>query len=204
MFNKIELKYNFKDLEPNIDEETMYTHYNKHYNTYTENLNNALEHLPEFKDMDIISILKNIKEDNNYYMAIRNNGGGYLNHSMYFDMLTPKSTPLPNKLEEKINEDFTNFDNFKSELISKGLSHFGSGWVWVILENDKLKIITTNNQDNPYMFGQTPIMGIDLWEHAYYLHYQNRRPDYIKEFFRVINWDKVSENYEKALKPHHQ
>ena len=199
MFNKIELKYDFKDLEPNIDEETMYTHYNKHYNTYTENLNNALEHLPEFKDMDIISILKNIKEDNNYYMAIRNNGGGYLNHSMYFDMLTPKSTPLPNKLEEKINEDFTNFDNFKSEIISKGLSHFGSGWVWVILENDKLKIITTNNQDNPYMFGQTPIMGIDLWEHAYYLKYKNLRKDYLENIFNVIDWN-IVENYYNNLK----
>lgn len=199
MFNKIELKYNFKDLEPNIDEETMYTHYNKHYNTYTENLNNTLEYLPEFKDMDIISILKNIKEDNNYYMAIRNNGGGYLNHSMYFDMLTPKSTPLPNKLEEKINEDFTNFDNFKSELISKGLSHFGSGWVWVILENDKLKIITTNNQDNPYMFGQTPIMGIDLWEHAYYLKYKNLRKDYLENIFNIIDWN-IVENYYNNLK----
>lgn len=199
MFNKIELKYDFKDLEPNIDEETMYTHYNKHYNVYTENLNNALEHLPEFKDMDIISILKNIKEDNNYYMAIRNNGGGYLNHSMYFDMLTPKSTPLPNKLEEKINEDFTNFDNFKSELISKGLSHFGSGWVWVILENNKLKIITTNNQDNPYMFGQTPIMGIDLWEHAYYLKYKNLRKDYLENIFNVIDWN-IVENYYNNLK----
>ena len=199
MFNKIELKYDFKDLEPNIDEETMYTHYNKHYNTYTENLNNALEHLPEFKDMDIISILKNIKEDNNYYMAIRNNGGGYLNHSMYFDMLTPKSTPLPSKLEEKINEDFTNFDNFKSELISKGLSHFGSGWVWVILENNKLKIITTNNQDNPYMFGQTPIMGIDLWEHAYYLKYKNLRKDYLENIFNVIDWN-IVENYYNNLK----
>ena len=199
MFNKIELKYDFKDLEPNIDEETMYTHYNKHYNTYTENLNNALEHLPEFKDMDIISILKNIKEDNNYYMAIRNNGGGYLNHSMYFDMLTPKSTPLPNKLEEKINEDFTNFDNFKSEIISKGLSHFGSGWVWVILENHKLKIITTNNQDNPYMFGQTPIMGIDLWEHAYYLKYKNLRKDYLENIFNVIDWN-IIENYYNNLK----
>ena len=199
MFNKIELKYDFKDLEPNIDEETMYTHYNKHYNTYTENLNNALEHLPEFKDMDIISILKNIKEDNNYYMAIRNNGGGYLNHSMYFDMLTPKSTSLPNKLEEKINEDFTNFDNFKFELISKGLSHFGSGWVWVILENDKLKIITTNNQDNPYMFGQTPIMGIDLWEHAYYLKYKNLRKDYLENIFNVIDWN-IVENYYNNLK----
>lgn len=199
MFNKIELKYDFKDLEPHIDEETMYTHYNKHYNTYTENLNNALEHLPEFKDMDIISILKNIKEDNNYYMAIRNNGGGYLNHSMYFDMLTPKSTPLPNKLEEKINEDFTNFDNFKSEIISKGLSHFGSGWVWVILENDKLKIITTNNQDNPYMFGQTPIMGIDLWEHAYYLKYKNLRKDYLENIFNIIDWN-IVENYYNNLK----
>lgn len=199
MFNKIELKYDFKDLEPNIDEETMYTHYNKHYNAYTENLNNALEHLPEFKDMDIISILKNIKEDNNYYMAIRNNGGGYLNHSMYFDILTPKSTPLPSKLEEKINEDFTNFDNFKSELISKGLSHFGSGWVWVILENDKLKIITTNNQDNPYMFGKTPIMGIDLWEHAYYLKYKNLRKDYLENIFNVIDWN-IVENYYNNLK----
>lgn len=199
MFNKIELKYDFKDLEPNIDEETMYTHYNKHYNTYTENLNNALEHLPEFKDMDIISILKNIKEDNNYYMAIRNNGGGYLNHSMYFDMLTPKSTPLPNKLEEKINEDFTNFDNFKSEIISKGLSHFGSGWVWVILENDNLKIITTNNQDNPYMFGHTPVMGIDLWEHAYYLKYKNLRKDYLENIFNVIDWN-IVENYYNNLK----
>lgn len=199
MFNKIELKYDFKDLEPNIDEETMYTHYNKHYNTYTENLNNALEHLLEFKDMDIISILKNIKEDNNYYMAIRNNGGGYLNHSMYFDMLTPKSTPLPSKLEEKINEDFTNFDNFKSEIISKGLSHFGSGWVWVILENNKLNIITTNNQDNPYMFGQTPIMGIDLWEHAYYLKYKNLRKDYLENIFNVIDWN-IVENYYNNLK----
>lgn len=199
MFNKIELKYDFKDLEPHIDEETMYTHYNKHYNAYTENLNNALEHLPEFKDMDIISILKNIKENNNYYMAIRNNGGGYLNHSMYFDMLTPKSTPLPNKLEEKINENFTNFDNFKSEIISKGLSHFGSGWVWVILENDKLKIITTNNQDNPYMFGQTPIMGIDLWEHAYYLKYKNLRKDYLENIFNVIDWN-IVENYYNNLK----
>ena len=199
MFNKIELKYDFKDLEPHIDEETMYTHYNKHYNAYTENLNKALEHLPEFKDMDIISILKNIKENNNYYMAIRNNGGGYLNHSMYFDMLTPKSTPLPNKLEEKINENFTNFDNFKSEIISKGLSHFGSGWVWVILENDKLKIITTNNQDNPYMFGQTPIMGIDLWEHAYYLKYKNLRKDYLENIFNVIDWN-IVENYYNNLK----
>ena len=199
MFNKIELKYDFKDLEPNIDEETMYTHYNKHYNTYTENLNNALEHLPEFKDMDIISILKNIKEDNNYYMTIRNNGGGYLNHSMYFDMLTTHTTPLPSKLEEKIINDFKSFDNFKSEIISKGLSHFCSGWVWVILENNQLKIITTNNQDNPYMFGQTPIMGIDLWEHAYYLKYKNLRKDYLENIFNVIDWN-IVENYYNNLK----
>ncbi len=194
MFKKIELKYGFKDLEPYLDEETMLTHYNKHYNTYAENLNNALENIPEFKNMDIISILKNIKENNNYYMAIRNNGGGYLNHSMYFDMLSPKSTPLPTKLEEKISNDFTSFDSFKSEIISKGLSHFGSGWVWVIVEDNHLKIITTNNQDNPYMFGQTPIMGIDLWEHAYYLKYKNLRKNYLENIFNVIDWN-VVENY---------
>lgn len=210
MFKQIELSYNFDALEPNIDAKTMEIHYGKHHAAYTNNLNDALKNnAPQFLEKPIEEILANLEVlPEQIRGAVRNNGGGFYNHNLYFEIMGPNAGGEPTgELAEKINETFGSFDAFKEEFAKAAATRFGSGWAWLVVNKDgKLKVTSTANQDNPLMPGVTPcgcsqgtpILGIDVWEHAYYLNYQNRRPDYISAFLNVINWDEVSKKYEAA------
>ncbi len=210
MFKQIELSYEFDALEPNIDARTMKIHYGKHYATYTNNLNDTLKNnAPEFLEKPIEEILENLKIlPESIRRAVRNNGGGFYNHNLYFEIIGPNAGGEPTgELAEKINEAFGSFETFKEEFSKAAATRFGSGWAWLVVNKDgKLKVTSTANQDNPLIPGVTtcecsegtPILGIDVWEHAYYLNYQNRRADYISAFFNVINWDAVAKKYADA------
>ena len=199
-FKLPDLNYGYSDLEPFIDSKTMEIHHSKHHQGYTNNLNNAIEGT-NFQEMGIIDLLKSMDMNN---AALRNNGGGFYNHSLFWSIIGPNKGGTPNgEISDKINSYFGSFDSFK-ELFSKAAaSRFGSGWAWLCVKNDgTLEVCSTANQDNPLMpnmgCGGTPILGIDVWEHAYYLNYQNRRPEYISAFFNIIDWESVSEIYKKA------
>lgn len=197
---QLELKYSFDVLEPYIDALTMETHYSKHHKTYTDNLVNAIENNPELQNRSIEDLLTNLdKLPKQVQATIRNNGGGYYNHNLFFDILTPNPIKNPNgDLLNQINKDFGSFENLKNELINAGLTQFGSGWAWLVKdENKNLKVIKTANQDTPLELGLYPILGIDVWEHAYYLKYKNLRKDYLINIFEVIDWNKVAEYYNK-------
>lgn len=204
MFKQIELNYNFNALEPHIDELTMNTHYSKHHAAYTNNLNGALEKLPQFKDASIEDVLKKLSDisDEGLRTAVRNNGGGYYNHNLYFASLKPGGSKKPSgDLASRIDKDFGSFDSLKEKLTSAAVGRFGSGWAWLSANNDgELQVSSSPNQDNPLMDnkGWTPILGIDVWEHAYYLKYKNLRGDYISAFYEVLNWDEVAANYAKV------
>ena len=205
MFEQVKLNYDFASLEPHIDELTMQTHYGKHHAGYTNNLNNALEKLPQLAGKSIEEILSNLAtiEDAALRTAVRNNGGGYYNHNLYFDILSPAGgQPPQGKLAEQIKADFNSFDELVQKLTSTAASVFGSGWAWLSKDpSGKLVVSSTPNQDNPLMThgGQlTPILGIDVWEHAYYLKYKNMRADYLKAIFNVIDWNNVAQRYTEA------
>jgi Fe-Mn family superoxide dismutase len=191
------LPYAYDALEPHIDARTMEIHHTKHHNGYTTKLNAAIDG-SDLASQSIEEILKNMDMDNK---ALRNNGGGYYNHVLFWEIMSPDGGGNPEgDLAAAINESFGSFDNFKEQFSSAAGTRFGSGWAWLcVYPGGKLDICSTPNQDNPLMpgvgCGGYPILGIDVWEHAYYLHYQNRRPDYIKEFYSVINWNKVAENF---------
>ena len=194
------LSYAYDALEPNIDSRTMEIHHSKHHNGYTTNLNNAIAGTP-LADQSIEEILKGLDLNNK---AVRNNGGGYYNHRLFWNIMSPNGGGLPTgTLATAIDSAFGSFDNFKSEFAKAAATQFGSGWAWLCVHVDgTVKVCATANQDNPLMpgigCGGTPILGIDVWEHAYYLNYQNRRPDYIQAFFNVIDWNKVSELFTKG------
>ena len=196
-FELPKLKYSYDSLEPHIDSKTMEIHHGKHHAGYTNNLNNAISG-SELENHSIEEILKNLNMENS---ALRNNAGGYYNHNLFWDILSPSGGGKPNgRLLESINNGFESFENFKEEFSKAAATRFGSGWAWLCVhENGTLKVCSTANQDNPLMpgigFDGFPILGIDVWEHAYYLNYQNRRPDYINAFFNIINWGKVNEKY---------
>lgn len=199
-FKLPELPYAYDALEPHFDAMTMEIHHTKHHAGYTNNLNNALENSDNKSD-DIEYILKNIGD---YSTAVRNNGGGYYNHKLFWTILSANGGGKPTgKLAEAINESFGSFEAFQKEFNTAAATRFGSGWAWLCVENGKLEVCSTPNQDNPLMpgvgCGGYPIMGLDVWEHAYYLKFQNRRPDYIAEFWNVVNWDQVSKNYEASI-----
>lgn len=197
-----ELPYAYNALEPQIDAKTMEIHHTKHHQTYITNLNAALEKHPELADQDLVSIVANINIiPDDIRTAVRNNGGGHLNHSLFWEILAPASGSTPKgKLSEALDETFGSFEAFKTVFDTAAKTRFGSGWAWLVVTADKkLEVISTPNQDNPIMEGKTPVLGLDVWEHAYYLNYQNRRPDYIQAFFEIVNWDKVSELYEATL-----
>ena len=203
MFKQVELKYAYNALEPHIDAKTMEIHYTKHHAAYTNNLNDLLsKNAPEFLDKSIEEVLANLDSLPEAIRAgVRNNGGGLFNHNLYFSTMAPNAGGAPTgELAEKINEAFGSFDNFKTEIAKAGATRFGSGWAWLCVKDGKLSVCSTPNQDVPVMngvgCGGTPILGIDVWEHAYYLNYQNRRPDYIEAFFNVIDWNAVAKNYE--------
>ena len=195
------LPYATNALEPHIDAITMEIHHTKHHQAYVTNLNNAIAGTPA-DNLSIEEICKNIS---NYPVAVRNNCGGHFNHTLFWNIMAPNSGGLPTgELASAIDKQFGNFEEFKKQFANAGATRFGSGWAWLAVKADKsLCVCSTPNQDNPIMdiaeCKGTPILGMDVWEHAYYLHYQNRRPDYISAFFNVINWNKVAELYKKAL-----
>ncbi|SHO54009.1 superoxide dismutase [Anaerocolumna xylanovorans] len=205
MFKQVELKYDFNALEPHIDELTMVTHYTKHHAAYTNNLNAALEKSPELADKSIEDIFTSLADiaDEAQKNAIRNNGGGFYNHNLYFSTLSPNAGGEPDgKLSEQIKKDFGSFDALKERLSQAAATRFGSGWAWLSVNKDgALQVSSSPNQDNPIMETKgewVPILGIDVWEHAYYLKYKNLRADYIKSFFEVLDWKEVASNYKNA------
>jgi len=190
------LNYAFDALEPNIDAKTMEIHYGKHHNGYTNNLNNLISGT-ENENKNIEEILKSLDLNNS---GLRNNAGGYFNHNLFWEIMSPNSGGEPkSEISDSINSSFGSFENFKNEFSKAAATRFGSGWAWLCAhKNGKLEICSTANQDNPLMpngCGGNPILCLDVWEHAYYLNYQNRRPDYINAFFNVINWDEVNKKF---------
>lgn len=191
------LPYSFNALEPNIDARTMEIHHGKHHQAYVTNLNNAISGT-DAEQLSIEEICKNISK---YPMAVRNNGGGHYNHDLFWKVLSPAGGGAPTgELLEAIQSAFGSFDEFKSRFSSAGATRFGSGWAWLVKKSDgKLEVASTPNQDNPLMdiaeVKGTPILGLDVWEHAYYLNYQNRRPDYIASFWNIVNWGEVSARF---------
>jgi Fe-Mn family superoxide dismutase len=200
-FGLIKLPFSYDALAPEIRSLTLETHYSKHYVSYTNNLNKEIVST-EFENMPIEDILKKLDLNN---AKLRQNAGGYYNHTMYFNLLTPKEQTPQDTLAGSINKEFGSFNNLTNQFKGQATKQFGSGWVWLVVDKlGKLQVTTTENQDNPLMRNAlvpgTPILGIDLWEHAYYLDYQNRKGSYIDAFYKHINWEKVNENYIEALK----
>jgi Fe-Mn family superoxide dismutase len=192
------LNYNYNALEPFIDEQTMVIHHTKHHQAYVDNLNNALDKHPELFEKDLESLLKNLESlPQDIKTAVQNNGGGHYNHQLFWELLTPNQEPINNELLKVIEKDFGSFDNFKEAFTNAAKTRFGSGWAWLVLTNEnKLVVTSTANQDTPLHLGK-PLLALDVWEHAYYLKYQNRRPDYISAFWNIVNWNKVYELYLK-------
>jgi superoxide dismutase, Fe-Mn family len=195
------LTYDYKDLEPYIDAKTMEVHYSKHYLGYTNNLNKAIV-ASDISHTTIEEVLKNMNLQD---FALRNNAGGYYNHNLFWENIAPNAGGTPTGiLKEAIENEFESFENFKAQLAEAGAKQFGSGWAWLMVnKSGKLEVVSTPNQDNPLMKGLsvsgTPILALDVWEHAYYLNYQNKRSDYIDAFFNIINWDVVAERYAKTI-----
>lgn len=195
-----DLPYDYDALEPTIDERTMKIHHTKHHQGYTDKVNAALEG-HELANLDIEEVLRRIDEvPADKKQAVVNNGGGYANHKLFWTILSPKGGGSPDgELAEDIKKTFGSFDKFKEEFSNAAGSRFGSGWAWLSVDGSgNLVVHSTPNQDSPLMDGYTPILGIDVWEHAYYLNYQNRRPDYVSAFWNVVNWDQVAKNYKAA------
>ncbi|MFA5904543.1 MAG: superoxide dismutase [Desulfobacula sp.] len=191
------LPYDYNSLEPFIDEQTMRIHHTKHHQTYVDKLNAALNGHGEFETLHVDELLKNLNNvPEEIRTAVRNHGGGHSNHSFFWPLLK-KNVPFGGAVSEGIIKQFGSFEKFRDDFSNKTALLFGSGWTWLTLDNGKFEIIATPNQDSPISLGKTPVLGLDVWEHAYYLKYQNRRPDYIKAFFEVINWEKVNELFYK-------
>jgi superoxide dismutase, Fe-Mn family len=195
------LPYDYAALEPHIDTQTMQIHHDKHHAAYVTNLNNALQGQAQFETMSVESILRQINSvPENIRTAVRNNAGGHSNHTMFWEIMTPGGSSQPTgDLAASLDQTFGSFDQFRADFNDAGVKRFGSGWAWLVLGTDgKLQVISTANQDSPFMDGLYPVMGNDVWEHAYYLKYQNRRPDYLNAWWNVVNWDVVGARYQKA------
>ena len=195
-----DLPYAYDALEPYIDEETMHLHHDKHHNTYVTNLNSAIEKYPELGEKTIEELLSDMDAiPTDIKTAVRNNGGGHANHSFFWEIMAPNAGGEPTgEIKEAINEAFGDFSSFKEEFKKAAVGRFGSGWAWLVMENGKLAITSTANQDSPLMEGKTPILGLDVWEHAYYLKYKNVLTDYIAALLNVINWDELNKRFEAA------
>lgn len=198
------LPYEYNALEPHIDAKTMEIHYTKHHQVYVDKLNAALEKHPKLFDKKVEELLagnmKIVPED--IKMAVRNHGGGHANHSLFWQIMTgnKKDNEFKGKIADEIKKEFGSFSDFQTKFNDAALGRFGSGWAWLVLHNGKLEVYSTANQDSPLMDGKIPLLGLDVWEHAYYLHYQNKRADYASAFWNVVNWKKVNELFEKAIK----
>lgn len=195
-----QLPYAYDALEPHIDKETMNIHHTKHHNTYVTNLNNALEGNDELLSKTVEELVSNLDAvPEAARTAVRNNGGGHANHSLFWEVISPNGGGQPTgDLAAAIDSKFGSFENFKEEFSKAATTRFGSGWAWLVVNNGELEVTSTPNQDNPLMEGKTPVLGLDVWEHAYYLNYQNRRPDYINAFWNVVNWDEAAKRYQAA------
>ncbi|HFZ7480780.1 TPA: superoxide dismutase SodA [Streptococcus agalactiae] len=194
-----DLPYAYDALEPHIDAETMTLHHDKHHATYVANANAAIEKHPEIgEDLEaLLADVSQIPED--IRQAVINNGGGHLNHALFWELMSPEETQISQELSEDINATFGSFEDFKAAFTAAATGRFGSGWAWLVVNAEgKLEVLSTANQDTPIMEGKKPILGLDVWEHAYYLNYRNVRPNYIKAFFEIINWNKVNELYQAA------
>ena len=195
------LPYAYNALEPHIDEQTMQLHHDKHHAAYVNNANAALESLPQFANLPVDELLRRINEvPENVRTTLRNNAGGHSNHSMFWAIMGPNGGGQPTgAVAQAINDTFGSFDQFKAQFNDAGAKRFGSGWAWLVMDrNGKLSVTSTANQDSPLMDGLYPIMGNDVWEHAYYLKYQNRRPEYLNAWWNVVNWNEVNRRYEQA------
>jgi Fe-Mn family superoxide dismutase len=198
------LPYPSDALEPHIDKQTMEIHHGKHHNAYVTNLNKALEQAPDLQNKSIQDLLKNnlAAVPESIKTAVRNNGGGHANHSMFWTILGPRAGGNPSgNLATAINSAFGSFDKFKEQFAAAATTRFGSGWAWLVKEGNKVAITSTANQDSPIMEGKYPIIGLDVWEHAYYLKYQNRRPDYIAAWWNVVRWDEAEKRFNGGTLP---
>jgi len=195
------LPYDYNALEPHIDEQTMRIHHDKHHAAYVNNLNAALEGHPDLAALSIEELLRGIdRVPEAIRTAVRNNGGGHANHTLFWEIMKPGGSKEPTgELAAAINQTFGSFEKFKEEFSKAAIGRFGSGWAWLVVDaQGGLKVYSTANQDSPLMQGDTPILGLDVWEHAYYLKYQNRRPDYVQAWWNVVNWDEVARRYAAA------
>ena len=198
----IKLKYAYNALEPFMDAKTLEIHHGKHHQTYVDKLNAALANSPELQDKKLDELLMNLNNiPENIRNAVKNHGGGVFNHNFFWEIMTPnlEEKEFKGNIVKAIEKNFGSFDKFKEEFSNAALNRFGSGWAWLVVNNNELEIMSTANQDSPISEGKTPILGIDMWEHAMYLRYQNRKPEYLEAFFNVINWEQVEENYMKAM-----
>ncbi|PPA71420.1 superoxide dismutase [Jeotgalibacillus proteolyticus] len=195
-----ELPYSYDALEPHFDKETMNIHHTKHHNTYVTKLNDALEGHEDLQSKTIDELIADLNSvPESIRTAVRNNGGGHANHSFFWKILSPNGGGEPTgDLSSAINDKFGSFEKFKEEFAAAGAGRFGSGWAWLVVNNGELEITSTPNQDSPLTEGKTPVVGLDVWEHAYYLKYQNKRPDYINAFWDVVDWNAVEELYVAA------
>ncbi len=195
------LDYKYDALEPMIDAMTMEIHHSRHHQAYTNNFNVALKDVAGIEDLSAEEIVARIKEliPEEKRQAVMNHGGGYVNHALFFDVIGPNGGGLPTgALLDQINQDFGSFEAFKTLFVQAATAQFGSGWAWLVVVNGHLEVRKSANQDSPLVDGVTPILGIDVWEHAYYLKYQNKRPEYIENFFNVIRWDRVATRFEQV------
>ena len=195
-FSVPDLPYPYDALEPHIDEETMRIHHDKHHQAYVDKANAALEGT-EWADRDVEDVLRNLSSlPGDKQAAVRNNAGGHYNHTLFWQMMSPDGGGEPGgDLASAISDTFGSFDSFKEEMKNAGVARFGSGWAWLVKDNDGLAVVSTPNQDSPISDGATPLLGVDVWEHAYYLKYQNKRPEYLDAFWNVVNWDYVAERF---------
>ncbi|WP_040213785.1 superoxide dismutase [Clostridium polynesiense] len=198
-----QLKYDYNALEPYVDGLTMTIHHTKHHQTYINNLNAALEKYPEFADKDVVELLTNLDAlPEDIRLQVVNNGGGHYNHSLFWNMMAPNGSGSPSaELQEAINSKFGSLENFKEVFAKAAAARFGSGWAWLVVTQDGgIEVMSTPNQNNPISEGLKPVLGLDVWEHAYYLKYQNKRPEYVSNWWNVVNWDEVNRLYNEAIK----
>ena len=198
-FSVPDLPYAYDALEPTFDEQTMHLHHDKHHQAYVDKANAALEGT-EWADKDVVEVLQNLDAlPADKQAAVRNNGGGHYNHSLFWEWMSPDGGGAPNgDLGAAIDEAFGSFDDFKTKVKDAGVGQFGSGWAWLVHDGSGLQVVSSPNQDNPVSEGSTPLLGVDVWEHAYYLKYQNKRPDYIDAWWNTVDWDTVNERFLKA------